>query len=130
MSSSMKNVWQTGPGLAMPVVSRMTRSKVSWPASRLARSSDRVRIRSPRTVQQTQPLDSSMISSSLSCTSRSLSMLSGPNSFSMTATRRPWNSVRMRLSRVVLPAPRKPVRMVTGTILSKLRGVFMAKLLA
>lgn len=41
-----------------------------------------------------------------------------------------WYSVRMRLSRVVLPAPRKPVRMVTGTILSKLRGVFMAKLLA
>src|SRR5690606_9678696 len=35
--------------------------------------------------------------------------------------------VRMRLSRVVLPAPRKPVRIVTGTILSRLRAVFMGE---
>ena len=35
--------------------------------------------------------------------------------FSITAIRLPCCSVRMRLSSVVLPAPRKPVRMVTGT---------------
>src|SRR5690606_948195 len=52
-------------------------------------------------------------------------MLSGPNSFSMTAIFWPWFSVRMRLSSVVLPAPRKPVSMVTGTILSKPDAIVM-----
>src|SRR5437762_1574560 len=33
----------------------------------------------------------------------------------MTATRLPWWAVRMWLRRVVLPAPRNPVRTVTGT---------------
>ena len=46
-----------------------------------------------------------------------------PNSFSMTAMRLPWFAVRMRLRRVVLPAPRKPVRTVTGTRVSE--GVAM-----
>jgi hypothetical protein len=41
-------------------------------------------------------------------------MFSSPNSFSMTAIFWPWNSVSTRLSRVVLPEPRKPVRMVAG----------------
>ena len=41
-------------------------------------------------------------------------MFSSPNSFSMTAIFWPWASVRMRLSSVVLPEPRKPVRMVAG----------------
>jgi len=38
-----------------------------------------------------------------------------PNSFSITAMRWPCRAVRMWLSSVVLPEPRKPVRMVTGT---------------
>ena len=37
-----------------------------------------------------------------------------PNSFSITAIFSPCCSVRMRLRSVVFPAPRKPVRMVTG----------------
>src|SRR5579871_4944436 len=73
-----------------------------------------MRMRSPRTVQQMQPLFISKISSSVS-TTRSLSMPTSPNSFSITAMRLPCRSVRMRFKRVVLPAPRYPVRMVTGT---------------
>ena len=41
-------------------------------------------------------------------------MFSSPNSFSMTAIFWPCASVSTRLSRVVLPEPRKPVRMVAG----------------
>eukprot|EP01043_Picozoa_sp_COSAG02_P018379 COSAG02_NODE_857_length_16462_cov_4.801381_17_plen_162_part_00 len=37
-----------------------------------------------------------------------------PNSFWMTASFRPWSADRIRLSSVVLPAPRNPVRIVTG----------------
>ena len=70
--------------------------------------------RSSRIVQQTQPLFSWMICSLVSCTRISLSMFSSPNSFSMTAIFWPWASVSTRLSSVVLPEPRKPVRMVAG----------------
>ena len=38
-----------------------------------------------------------------------------PYSFSMTAIRLPCSSLNIRLSEVVFPEPRKPVRMVTGT---------------
>lgn len=66
-----------------------------------------------------QPLASSMMSRSLpSAPSRAmaLSMPSPfPNSFSITAIRRPCGCVRMKLRSVLLPAPRKPVMMVTGT---------------
>ena len=48
-------------------------------------------------------------------------MPTSPYSFSITATRLPCSSLKIRLSRVVLPEPRKPVRMVTGTF----RGVFI-----
>ena len=41
-------------------------------------------------------------------------MFSSPNSFSMTAIFWPWASVSTRFSSVVLPEPRKPVRMVAG----------------
>ena len=41
-------------------------------------------------------------------------MFSSPNSFSMTAIFWPCASVSTRLSSVVLPEPRKPVRMVAG----------------
>src|SRR5687767_2521823 len=74
-----------------------------------------MRSRSARAVatQHTQPLVSSRISSSADMTS-SESMLISPNSFSITAMRWPCFCVRMWLSSVVLPAPRKPVRIVTG----------------
>src|SRR5262249_2948384 len=73
-----------------------------------------MRIRSPRTVQQMHPLFISNISSSAPIT-RSWSTPTSPNSFSMTAIRLPCFAERMSLRRVVLPAPRKPVRTVTGT---------------
>src|SRR5690349_1341934 len=63
------------------------------------------RMRSPRTVQQTQPLFISNTSSSDS-TMRSPSMPISPNSFTTTAYFLPCASDRMRLRRVVLPAPR------------------------
>src|SRR5690242_9324645 len=78
---------------------------MSWP---------RMRSRSPRTVQQMQPLLVSNSSSSAPITS-SLSTPTSPNSFSMTAMRLPWFSDRIRLRSVVLPEPRKPVSTVTGT---------------
>ena len=64
-------------------------------------------------VQQTQPLARLMTLLSTP-TMSSASMLIEPKSLTSTATLRPWLPLRMRLSRVVLPAPRKPVRMVTG----------------
>ena len=106
------------PGLPIPVVITAYADKSFTFIMKTPRSSLSARCRSPRIVQHTQPLLSSMICSSLSWTSNSLSMLSGPNSFSITAMRCPWFSESKRLSKVVLPAPRKPVRMVTGTILS------------
>src|SRR5207302_1355370 len=99
----------------MPVVSITTRSNLSAPRSRLALSSPRMRIRSPRTVQHMQPLFISTICSS-ACSMIALSIPTSPNSFSITAMRWPWSSLRMRLSSVVLPLPRKPVRIVTGTM--------------
>lgn len=72
-------------------------------------------------VQQMQPLLICTICSVPSCTRMSLSMFSSPNSFSITAIFMPWCSFRMRLSSVVLPLPRKPVRMVTGIILDMMR---------
>ncbi len=45
-------------------------------------------------------------------------MPTSPNSFSMTAIRRPCSAVRMWFNRVVLPDPRKPVITVTGTFWS------------
>ena len=83
-----------------------------------------MRTRSPRTVQQMHPLFISTICSSLSFTRMSLSMPVSPNSFSITAILSPCCSVRMRLRRVVLPAPRKPVSIVTG--IRSLSGVSVA----
>src|SRR4051812_46528009 len=99
----------------MPVVSITTRSNLSLPWSRFSFRSPRMRIKSPRTVQQMQPLFISTICSSVRSRISPSTPLS-PNSFSITAILWPWSSFRMRLSSVVLPAPRKPVRMVTGTM--------------
>mmetsp|Transcript_13046 Transcript_13046/g.29781 ORF Transcript_13046/g.29781 Transcript_13046/m.29781 type:complete len:235 (+) Transcript_13046:663-1367(+) len=83
IDSSMKNVCATGPGSASPVVSTMMAS------SCLPRCNSfvRMRIRSPRTVQQMQPLFISKMSSVVlkrSLTSAS-STPTSPNSFSITA---------------------------------------------
>ena len=99
--SSTKKVWATGAGLARPVVSMMMPSNLP---RRFIRPLT-MRIRSPRTVQQMQPLFISNTSSSVSMT-RSLSTPSSPNSLITTAYLRPWFSDRMRFSSVVLPAPR------------------------
>ena len=100
-SSSAKKVCATGAGSARPVVSTMMPSNLP----RRFISPLMMRIRSPRTVQQMQPLFISNTSSSVS-TTRSLSTPSSPNSLITTANFLPWFSVRMRFSRVVLPAPR------------------------
>ena len=57
--SSTKNVWATGAGSARPVVSMMIASRGSLRCSNLYR----ILIKSPRTVQQMQPLFISITSS-------------------------------------------------------------------
>ena len=84
--------------------------------------------KSSATVQQMQPLASSMIASRGQAASaqplrRSPSTPTSPNSLMMSASRRPPACAsRWRIS-VVLPAPRKPVTMVTG-VLASMRGPF------
>src|SRR5258708_2142451 len=114
----MKKLCATGPGSAMPVVSMITRSNLSLPESRRSLSSPRMRMRSPRTVQHTQPLFVSMICPPASLRRISLSTPASPTSFSITAMRWPCCSLRTRLMSVVLPLPKKPVSMVTGTMFS------------
>mmetsp|Transcript_71090 Transcript_71090/g.206149 ORF Transcript_71090/g.206149 Transcript_71090/m.206149 type:complete len:346 (+) Transcript_71090:327-1364(+) len=119
MNSSAKKVWATGAGSASPVVSIITASIglfVVWAFLTMRFSPA---IKSPRTVQQMQPLFISTMFSSVvngPASRRASSMPTSPNSFSMTATRFPWFSLRMRLSNVVLPLPRKPVITVTGIL--------------
>src|SRR6266853_1898980 len=60
----------------------------------------------------------SMITSPASLRRISLSTPASPNSFSITAMRWPCCSLRIRLTSVVLPLPKKPVSMVTGTMFS------------
>ncbi len=99
--SSTKKDWITGAGSANPVVS-ITR----WSnRSRFCIKLPKMRIKSPRTVQQMQPLFISTISSSASIMSW-LSIPTSPNSLTITATLLPCSAVRMRLSKVVLPAPK------------------------
>ena len=85
-----------------------------------ASSLSMVGMKSSATVQQMQPLVSSTISpgaqafaahSSTSPPSKPAS----PNSLTITAMRRPSACVSSERSSVVLPAPRNPVRTVTGT---------------
>mmetsp|Transcript_74180 Transcript_74180/g.179211 ORF Transcript_74180/g.179211 Transcript_74180/m.179211 type:complete len:242 (+) Transcript_74180:611-1336(+) len=93
IDSSMKKVCATGPGSASPVVSMIMASR-----SLLKRKSlPRMRMRSPRTVQQMHPLFISKMSSSvlnLFLMSES-STPTSPNSFSMTAILFPWLAVRI-----------------------------------
>ena len=68
-------------------------------------------MKSPRNVQQIHPLFiSTTVSVVLSvCSTKLESMPTSPNSFSMTASRFPWRSRKMRFNKVVLPLPKKPV---------------------
>src|SRR5213075_2886245 len=91
----------TGLADPAPVVSTMMASNL--PLRRISPSM--MRTRSPRTVQQMQPLLISNTSSSAP-TINSLSMPISPNSLTITAYFLPCGSDRMRLSKVVLPAPR------------------------
>ena len=75
--------------------------------------------KSSATVQQMQPLASSMIVSAAQAGSpqpfsMSASMPMSPNSLMMRARRRPLAFCRRWRIRVVLPAPRKPVTIVAG----------------
>mmetsp|Transcript_14795 Transcript_14795/g.40553 ORF Transcript_14795/g.40553 Transcript_14795/m.40553 type:complete len:240 (+) Transcript_14795:603-1322(+) len=119
--SSAKKVCATGAGSAKPVVSmRMPSKGFPLPVVCLW-SFFRPAMRSSRTVQQTQPLFISMTFSSVRLFRpfKSLSsMPTSPNSFSITPIRLPCCSCRMWFMSVVLPAPRKPVMIVTGVFLS------------
>mmetsp|Transcript_12722 Transcript_12722/g.32507 ORF Transcript_12722/g.32507 Transcript_12722/m.32507 type:complete len:237 (+) Transcript_12722:751-1461(+) len=103
IDSSMKNVCATGPGSARPVVSIMIPSR----SARRRKSFERIRMRSPRTVQQMQPLFISKMSSVVLKRSRTSasSTPTSPNSFSMIAIFLPWLTDRMWLRSVVLPEP-------------------------
>mmetsp|Transcript_11717 Transcript_11717/g.35631 ORF Transcript_11717/g.35631 Transcript_11717/m.35631 type:complete len:337 (+) Transcript_11717:489-1499(+) len=118
-SSSTKKVWATGAGSARPVVSMTMPSSLRSPRSTRSLSLFRTTTRSWRTVQQMHPFIISMISSSdwslVFFFNRASSMPTSPNSFSMIASFLPCCSVRMWFRRVVLPEPKNPVRMVTGT---------------
>mmetsp|Transcript_32876 Transcript_32876/g.94571 ORF Transcript_32876/g.94571 Transcript_32876/m.94571 type:complete len:282 (-) Transcript_32876:341-1186(-) len=126
--SSAKNVCATGAGSANPVVSMMTASRGLLFFCAFLTIFLRPMMRSPRTVQQMQPLFISTMFSSVVRGPASMSessMPTSPNSFSMTAIRLPWFSFKMRFKSVVLPAPRKPVITVTG-ILSNFLGPLAA----
>mmetsp|Transcript_145559 Transcript_145559/g.362996 ORF Transcript_145559/g.362996 Transcript_145559/m.362996 type:complete len:328 (-) Transcript_145559:447-1430(-) len=125
MWSSAKNVCATGAGSARPVVSMMTPSSLEPEAADRFRMLLRPWMRSPRTVQQMQPLFISMICSEPRSSREAISASSmpiSPNSFSITAKRLPCVPCRMWLRSVVLPAPKKPVSMWAGTLLWALRA--------
>ena len=110
---STKKVWATGAGSAIPVVSITIPSNFKVPACTRFASLSNTTTRSWRTVQQMQPFIISMISSSACIRvfffSKSSSIPTSPNSFSITANFLPCCCVRMWFSNVVLPEPRKPV---------------------
>ena len=111
---SVENVCRIGPGSASPLVSITIRAnRGTAPRSRSATRRRSASCRSERVLQHRQPLPSSVISSALSRTSAS-SMPTAPYSLMMTAVSRPSGVARKRRTSVVLPAPRKPVTMVTG----------------
>src|SRR5579863_8046902 len=88
--------------------------------------------RSSATVQQMQPLASSTIASSGQAASaqpltRSPSTPTSPNSLMISASRRPPALARRWRISVVLPAPRKPVTMVTGVLASIGEPIFSSQ---
>mmetsp|Transcript_50778 Transcript_50778/g.163276 ORF Transcript_50778/g.163276 Transcript_50778/m.163276 type:complete len:380 (-) Transcript_50778:71-1210(-) len=114
LASSVKvKVSATGSGSEMPDDSTRTWSKRPSAASEASEVS-----RSSRSVQQMQPLESSTSFSSWRSTSprrtSSASTLTAAMSLTTTAMRTPARFCSRCLSRVVLPAPRKPESTVTG----------------
>mmetsp|Transcript_128 Transcript_128/g.332 ORF Transcript_128/g.332 Transcript_128/m.332 type:complete len:330 (-) Transcript_128:396-1385(-) len=91
MISGCWKVFMIGAGSARPVVSNMTMSNFS--SFFLSPCSERTR--SPRTVQQAQPLSMLITSSAtfMFSATRPVSMLIAPNSFSMTQIFLPWSSL-------------------------------------
>mmetsp|Transcript_8358 Transcript_8358/g.26602 ORF Transcript_8358/g.26602 Transcript_8358/m.26602 type:complete len:315 (-) Transcript_8358:840-1784(-) len=115
-SSFAAKVVATGIGSEIPVLSMIKCSK-----RRSTASARTLSIRSSRSVQQMQPLWSSTTLSLLSssCTpscSSFESMLIDAMSLTSTATRMPSRLFSKCVSRVVLPAPRKPLSRVTGSL--------------
>mmetsp|Transcript_55295 Transcript_55295/g.152248 ORF Transcript_55295/g.152248 Transcript_55295/m.152248 type:complete len:236 (+) Transcript_55295:272-979(+) len=76
--ASLLKVWMIGAGSARPVVSSM----IAWKSLRRTMSELRVRTRSPRTVQQTQPLSMETMSSFVArfSVTRPSSMFTSPGS--------------------------------------------------
>ena len=126
--SSLKvKVSATGIGSETPVDSISNASKRPSFASLVTSS-----IKSSRSVQQMHPFDISTSFSSV-CENAasprrkvSASIFTSLMSLTMTATLRPSRFFRTWLSRVVLPAPRKPERMVTGSLEVMIGGVVSA----
>ena len=114
-SASRRNVCTSGPGVASPEHSTTRwENRAGRKNLRLrARRSSAVVRRSSRTSQQMQPFRSST-TRSLAPTTSSPSMPSSPNSLTMTAVGGLAGSESHRFRSVVFPAPRKPLRIVTG----------------
>mmetsp|Transcript_23730 Transcript_23730/g.35407 ORF Transcript_23730/g.35407 Transcript_23730/m.35407 type:complete len:469 (-) Transcript_23730:64-1470(-) len=112
LPSRKVKVSATGSGSEIPLLSTTTWSSSSPCAASWANSMNR----SSRRVQHTQPLLRLTIFSSDSTASfsRSASTFNSAMSFTMTAMRRPSRLCNRCFSKVVLPAPRKPERTVTG----------------
>mmetsp|Transcript_59074 Transcript_59074/g.183092 ORF Transcript_59074/g.183092 Transcript_59074/m.183092 type:complete len:220 (+) Transcript_59074:867-1526(+) len=112
--SAVAKVVATGIGSDMPVLSMSTWSKRR--SNAIART---LSMRSSRRVQQMQPLWSSTTLSLLSenctpsCSSFASTFMSAM-SLTRTATRMPSRLLSTCVSKVVLPAPRKPLSTVTG----------------
>ena len=113
---SARSVCTAGPGEAKPEasMSRWSKGTISIASRRRASRACSVVTRSPRTVQQRQPLLSWTTFSSTPTTRRP-SMPTSPNSFTITAIRWSCCVERMRLTRVVFPLPKNPATRVTGT---------------
>ena len=110
----MPNVSATCAGSETPEDSTTMASNLRWDAR-----SAMALTRSARSVQHTHPFCSSTSpgssrSSARVLRTRALSMLSAATSLTTTATRKCPAFSTMRLSSVVLPAPRNPERRVTG----------------
>ena len=99
------------PVVSITILSKSTRGSARPTLRRKRRLSPS--IRSPWAAQQMQPLVSSSMSS-LARAMRSPSIPISPNSLTMTAILPASGAPSRRLTSVVLPAPRKPVRSVIG----------------
>ncbi len=126
-TSGQAKACTSGFGNARPEVSMMIWSG----GSGRSRSACMVGRKSSATVQQMHPLASSTISSSSQpsmpqARSRSPSMPRSPNSLTTIARRRPAAFSSRWRTRLVLPAPRKPVTTVAGIFGLSMIGAFRA----